>query len=375
MYKHLPPSQRLEYIRLKQKIAEKENLKKKNNASDNFANQTKIVPSNNSGNSNSSGIGRIVGASIRAIKNNNQTSETLSNEESSAFNGNENSLDSVSNEKNVISESSKNFTSSENCDKSALEVKKDKGKLSLPPTAVSTSKLTSNLVTRSPVKAIPAQKIRSPNIGLKKATTASSNGKKLAVSEEQKKVIAQNQASMARLKLLLKNIKVEKTMEERYEKEIQRLKTQLNLLELKRKQQRLKIEKLAKESKMIYARFQSNREEKKNIIAAQQERTNENKKADNNDTLPENSDANVKKDATAETKDVSTEFCERSKICSEANVLNFILRLVRLLFSFYCIKRTVVRVFMKRLTLDQLLTAIQNKYCSLSCIFVCSKFN
>lgn len=62
---------------------------------------------------------------------------------------------------------------------------------------------------------------------------------------------------IAKLKFLLKKIKIEKTVEENYDKEITKLKTQLILIEKKKHEQRFKIKKLAEESVKTYKLIQN----------------------------------------------------------------------------------------------------------------------
>lgn len=66
-----------------------------------------------------------------------------------------------------------------------------------------------------------------------------------------------NQSLLSKLKLLLKKIKIEKTVEENTEKEISKLKKQLNLLEKKKIEQRIKIKKLVEESEKAYVTIKS----------------------------------------------------------------------------------------------------------------------
>lgn len=273
MYKHLPPSQRLEYIRLKQKIAEKENLKKKTTAAvESNPSQTKSDPIKDPLN----GIKRIVASSVHPVIKENQLPAKPSSRVTSSSNNLQSSSITVSIEK-------KNHSPIK-CDK----INSDSSK---PLKSITVNKPTTGNVLRSPVKTITASKMGSPFAPLKKILNSTINGKKPVVSPEQRKIIVQNQANISRLKLLLKKIKIEKTVEERYEKEIQKLKNQLNLLELKRKQQRVKIENLAKESKTIYASFQSNRTDIKKLNDAgkvvENEKTEEKKESQPKDNVKE----------------------------------------------------------------------------------------
>lgn len=206
MYKHLPPSQRLEYIRLKQKIAEREREKRKPKPVDRIL------------------AGSPFGSNEEAL---NSTGKSKA--------GNLDCTNSLPTKCGPLSLKTDNQPSNtlKAIDESKMPINTvDRGR-----TNVSTSK--------NPKKSDTKPAVEEKIIGSKNGMDSNSVPN------------LPNPVLISKLKFLLKKIKVEKTIEENYEKEITKLKSQLVLFEKKKSEQRFKIKRLAEESVKTYKLIQN----------------------------------------------------------------------------------------------------------------------
>ncbi|KAK6643756.1 hypothetical protein RUM43_000019 [Polyplax serrata] len=206
VYKHLPPSQRLEYIRLKQKIAEREREKRKPKPVDRIL------------------AGSPFGANEEAL---NSTGKSKA--------GNLDCTNSLPTKCGPLS--SKTFNQPSNTLKAIDESKMPINTVGRGRTNVSTSK--------NPKKSDMKPAVEEKIIGSKNGMDSNSL------------LNLPNPVLISKLKFLLKKIKVEKTIEENYEKEITKLKSQLVLFEKKKSEQRFKIKRLAEESVKTYKLIQN----------------------------------------------------------------------------------------------------------------------
>lgn len=230
VYSHLPPSQRLEYIRLKQKIAEREKLKQMKKAESDTTSCQEVKTDPAVTKCDNRAYVRTAGLKSCSIQQKPVRNATLSDKPASGIKNRLVKKDFRTNSKKLTVN---NFQSvrdpSNNKDVS--------GKLI------------------SEVK--PKKEAAKDSLGPKNGIAVNSVNIEKSILER-KKILTQNRLHLERLKILWKKLKFEKMIKEKYMNEVKRLKAQQNIFELKINQQKLKINKLAEESKQIYETFQKN---------------------------------------------------------------------------------------------------------------------
>ncbi|KAL0271699.1 UNVERIFIED_CONTAM: hypothetical protein PYX00_008711 [Menopon gallinae] len=229
VYNHLPPSQRLEYIRLKQKIAEREKLKKMKEA----------------GSDTSPGQGVKPDPAGKKCEDRSypRTIEIKSSPAQKPAGNTTLPHKTTPNVKNRLIK--KDFRTNSK----KLTVNNFSSVRGLPNNNQVSNKLLSEMKSKNEVV--------KNDLGSKNGIAVNSVDVEKSILER-KKILTQNRLHLERLKILWKKLKIEKMIEEKYMNEIKRLKAQQNIFELKINQQRLKIKKLAEESKQIYETFQKN---------------------------------------------------------------------------------------------------------------------
>lgn len=229
VYKHLPPSQRLEYLILKKKIADSEKLK--NSKNEISSNLPVHINKRNLPNPVQSDLNNKLKCNVVSRK----TSKPSSNCEPplSAGDTRVNALPTSNNNIDHIV----GFPSLS--DKS---IKKPISTIGLIKSEHSVDE--SNNSSKLNLKTSPSKNISTQNES--KEISSQIN-------------LLQNKQAQAinKLKFFLRKIKIEKTIEENYKKQITKLKAQLGLIEKKRKDQFRKIKHLMEESVKIYKSLQN----------------------------------------------------------------------------------------------------------------------